>query len=86
MVLIDGAEVWKLHATHGFPLDFSIPLIADREGMITWDRLIAAATRDGVNVARLLRQLQDIVGDAYPPSVAEEIRRRLPLLTHRRIS
>lgn len=75
--VIDGAEVWKLHATFGFPLELSLPLLADRGYVPAWDRLLGAAGADGANVPRLLRQLHEIVGDAWPVGVATEIRARL---------
>lgn len=66
--------MWKLHATHGFPIELSIPLIAERGWMIDWMGLMDAAKRDGANVTN---RLWDIVGDAYPPEIAEGIRGRL---------
>lgn len=79
-LLVDGAEVWKLHATHGLPLEISIPMLADAGHIPTWDRLVEAAERDGTNRERLMRRLHDIVGDAFDVGTAAAIREALPLL------
>lgn len=78
--LIDGAEVWKLHATYGFPLEMSLPILADRSYIPTWDSLLLAADKDGADLPRLCRRLHDAVGDAYPAETALHIREGLDRL------
>lgn len=75
MPLIDGAKVWHLHATHGFPLEMSIPLLWDRGIIPTWKELIDSAKRDGAK--RIKDRLSAIIGDTYPPEMKAEMRRRL---------
>jgi len=74
MKVVDGALVWKLHATYGFPLELSLPILADRGLVPAWDRLLDAAAADGADVARLIRRLDESCGDAYPPDMADFIR------------
>ena len=76
MRLIDGAKIWELHATHGFPIEFSIPLLAERGYCPTWVELVREALKDGVNLPRLLGRLDSVIGDSYTPDVANEIRTR----------
>ena len=76
MKLIDGAKIWELHATHGFPIEFSIPLLAERGYCPTWVELVRTALKDGVNLPRLLDRLDSVIGDSYAPGVAAEIRAR----------
>ena len=78
--LVDGARIWELHATHGFPLEMSIPMLADRGYVPTWDRLFAAAERDGANRDRLKRRIHETMGDAYDAETATEMRCRLTRL------
>lgn len=81
--LVDGERIWWLHATHGFPLEFSIPMLADRGYVPTWDRLVGAAQADGANMEHLGRRLSHAVGDGYPPEFAAEVRKRMPALIQR---
>ena len=80
MMLIDGAALWRLHAQDGFPLEMSLPELAARGAVPTWDALLRAAEADGANLSRLATRLHEVIGDAWPPDVAAEIRRRLTLL------
>lgn len=75
---VDGALVWKLHATYGFPLELSVPFLWDRGFMPTWKELIDAAERDGMKTIR--DRLSAVFGDAYPPDMAREMRERLARL------
>ena len=68
---VDGAKVWRLHATEGFPLELSIPLLADRGAYPRWMELVQAALHDGVNPKAFERRLGDICRDSYPPAHAE---------------
>lgn len=77
MNLVRGEVVWRLHATHGFPLEVSIPLLADRGYCPTWLDLIAAAETDGAKRGPLLRRLDPIIGDSYDAETAAAIRARL---------
>lgn len=77
MRVIDGAEVWSLHATHGFPIDVSIPMLADRGYVPAWTQLLAAAEQDGANMPRLIDRLIMAVRDGYEPAVARVIAERL---------
>ena len=77
MRLVRGEVVWRLHATHGFPLELSIPLLADRGLCPTWFDLLAAAERDGAKRSALVRRIMDIVGDAFDPETAHAIRTKL---------
>lgn len=80
MKIIDGTQLWALHATHGFPLEVSVPMVGDHDAVPDWLGLFRAARRDGVNVPALVRRLDAIVGDAYPPPIATAIRERLALM------
>jgi alanyl-tRNA synthetase len=84
MMLIDGADVWGLHATYGFPLELSLPILADRGYIPTWDKLFAAAEADGANPERLLRRVYEIVGDAYDSETATAIRDGFDAGKHKR--
>ena len=74
---MDGGTIWMMHATHGFPLELSIPMLADRDQVPDWVGLIRAALRDGVNLPGLLRRLDAVVGDSYEATTAAAIRQRL---------
>ncbi len=80
MTVIDGARLWALHATHGFPLEFSVPMAGDHDAVPDWLGLLRAARKDGANIPALIRRLDAVVGDAYAPPIAEAIRERLSLL------
>jgi hypothetical protein len=82
MYHLDGEGLWWLHATHGFPLEFSIPMAAERGYVPTWDRFFLAAKRDGANLPVLARRVSDAVGDGYPAEFATGFRERLPCLLH----
>jgi hypothetical protein len=77
MHLVDGAEIWRVKASRGLPLDFAFERLAQSDAVPTWDDLIAAARRDGANIPRLVRELQFFVREAYRPEVAGEINARL---------
>ncbi len=80
MSLIDGKLVWVAHATHGLPLEISLPILFDEGIMPTWDTLLGAAQQDGANIERLVSRLVVIAGDVYPPEVNDVVRQKLPLL------
>lgn len=58
-LVIDGAELWKLQATYGFPLEFSLMRCAEINCVPAWDRLLYAAYQDGVNLPQLIRNLKE---------------------------
>lgn len=74
---IDGKTVWEIHATHGFPLELSIPELANRGFMVTWLELLIAAQKDGANIKTLIPRLISCAEDAYPPHDSAPIRERL---------
>jgi alanyl-tRNA synthetase len=78
--LIDGEKVWYLHATHGFVVELSLPLLADRGFIPTWDRILDAAESDGVNIRRLVERLKIAAEDAYEPRVSRRVKKGLDLL------
>ena len=46
--LFDGAELFALKDTHGFPLDFALDKIINQSGMaVDWPAFIEAARRNG---------------------------------------
>jgi hypothetical protein len=77
---IDGKVVWDLHATHGLPIEFSIPIIALRGQVPTWESFFRAAKTDGANLRRLADRVAMAVKDSYPRDFALEVEKRLPLL------
>lgn len=77
MTLVDGAAIWTLHATHGFPVDLSIPMLASEDCVPTWVPLLEAARRDGADMERLVTRLCEAVSDGYPPDIAAVIVRKL---------
>lgn len=81
MKIVPGAKVWALHATHGFPLELSLPLMAAKyDALPSWLPLLEAAQADGANMERLVRRIAEIAGEAYDPETAKVIRDRLPHL------
>ena len=78
--LIDGEKVWFWHATHGIPIEFSIPEIAKRGYIPTWDKLLIAAMHDGADIPKLIRRLQGIAVDSYSYDFAKVIQTKLPWL------
>lgn len=81
MKVIPGELVWCLHATHGFPLELSLPILAAKYDAIpAWRELLDAARADGTNLDRLVRRIQEVAGEAYPPEAASHVREKLPLL------
>lgn len=78
--LIDGEEVWRWHATHGIPLEFTIPEIAKLGFVPVWDKLLLAAMKDGANIPKLIRRLQGIAIDSYPHDFAKVVQKKLPWL------
>ena len=80
MRLVSGAEVWRWHATHGVPLEISLPMLADRGLVPTWDTLLDYAHKDGANEKTLIRRLQSAAQDAYGKDVGRVISERLSLL------
>lgn len=81
MNLIDGHRIWNLHATHGFPLELSIPELADQGYIPTWVPLLKAAERDGTNMERLVEKICSACYDGYKKEVADIIAVRLVLLS-----
>ncbi len=79
-ILFDGAKVWKMHATNGFTIEFSIPELAKYGYVPTWDKLLIAAAKDGANLRVLVDRLKGIVIDSYPREFAFVIRKKLPWL------
>jgi hypothetical protein len=75
--LVDGKAVWQLHATHGFPLEMSIPMLADRHHIPTWEALFLAAYHDGVRPAAMVNRLREILSDAYPKRMAARMQESL---------
>lgn len=75
--IVDGAQLWALHATRGFPIELSIPLLAAQGYVASWDALLEAAKRDGANMDRLTDRLCEAVADAYPHPIATVIVPRL---------
>ncbi len=71
--------VWKLHATHGLPVEMSIMFMGMKGWTATWDQRFVAAKRDGANLPVLARWVSEAVGNAYPPAFVEGFRARLPL-------
>lgn len=78
--LIDGAEVWKMHATHGIAIETTIPELAEKGYVPTWDKLLNAAMQDGTDIPQLVRRLQGIAVDSYPPKFAKVVQEKLPWL------
>lgn len=83
MRVIDGAEVWRLHAEMGFPLDLSVPMLWDEGEVPSWDRLLTAAAKDGANLPRLVERLKMAVRDCATASDAKYVARGLDLLLGR---
>lgn len=84
MKVIDGAAIWRLHAQDGFPVEFSLPMLADRNAVPSWDRLLESAKSDGANILKLVDRLKLAVSDAYAPEAAGHIHRGLDLLVQLR--
>lgn len=80
MKVIDGEIVWRLHATHGFPLELSVPILAARGLVPAWDRIVDAAEKDGANIRRLYNRLREVVGESYPPEFARNVRYGLDVM------
>jgi len=80
MTPINGALVWSLHATHGLPLEISIPMLAERGFVPTWCDILCAAARDGCQWTVLIPRLQDAVADSYPQDYANVVRDRLQII------
>lgn len=75
--LVDGAGIWKLHATYGIPVEIGL-LVAERKGYIpTWDTLITAARKDGTNIPRLKRRLVAAASDTYPKHISQAVKEKL---------
>lgn len=80
MKVVSGAEVWRWHATHGVPLEISLPMLADKGLVPTWDALLDSARKDGANEKTLIRRLQSAALDAYGRDDGSVISERLALL------
>jgi len=78
---IDGETVWKIHATHGFPLELSIPELAERGFMVTWLELLIAAQKDGANLETLIARLEAIACDSYPKHISGPILERFAAIS-----
>ena len=81
MKLIDGKVIWELHATHGFALELSLPLIFDAGFYPTWYELLSEAQKDGTNVPKLIARLKEIVSDTLPIDDVEKIHAGLDKLS-----
>ena len=79
--LFDGAELFELKATHGFPLDFVLDRIINEEGWaIHWPGFIDAARRNQWPDYRTLRVAKEALIDAYlPRGMADAIEARFKL-------
>ncbi len=87
MKIYDGEALWALHATYGFPIEFTIPLCADRGMVPSWEPFFRAAQKDGTNMRKLADRTMMAVQDGYPKDIAVEINKRIPLLlTHMGLS
>jgi hypothetical protein len=75
--MVDGSAIWRLHATHGVPLDISVPECGRRGIMITWLKLLIAADKDGANWTTLIPRLCTAIEDGYPRELSGPICRRL---------
>ena len=64
-MLVDGAVVWQLHATHGLPLDVSIPILLARGDVLTWEPLLRAARADGADPVAVLDRCAAAVRDSH---------------------
>ena len=80
MDLIDGKIVWTLHATHGMPLEMTLNILAEKNQIPTWDRLLESAKKDGAKLDRLSERIIIAVSDSYPGDVAAIVRQKLPRL------
>jgi hypothetical protein len=78
--LLDGAEVWRLKAESGLPLDMSLAAMWQRGAMPTWPRLLDAARRDGANLTTLVRALLEDARTIYPEAVYRVLCEKLPPL------
>lgn len=84
--LISGANVWQLHATHGFPLEISIPMLIDQRQQIPiWTELFDVAAKDGTSMRRLIDRVELLLGDCVTltPEQRQYMRERFDLLKHR---
>ena len=75
--LIDGKAIWEMHATHGLPIEISIPMAASMSYMPTWLDILCAASDDGAKWGILIPRLKDCAMDAYESDVAKEICKKL---------
>lgn len=80
---VDGAFLWRMHAQEGFPLELSLPILAGRGQLPTWEPLMRAAIADGMRPERIAARLDAIVGEMFPPAEAGLVRQRLSLLAAR---
>jgi hypothetical protein len=83
MKTIDGAVIWAAKATHGLPLDMALIKCATEGFVPTWDGLLGAALKDGADLAKLVRELQFYVREAYEPDFAAVVCERLPAMAVR---
>ena len=77
MIVVDGAEVWRLKAESGFPLEMALEELAKRGMVPSWSRLFAAAKRDGANLPRLARGIVANMRDVYPADLQANLEERL---------
>ena len=78
--LIDGKLIWEMHATHGLPIEISIPLAAQEHLMPTWMELLYAASDDGAKWHLIIPRLKESICDGYEDAEAQEICARLDLI------
>jgi hypothetical protein len=78
-LLISGAEVFKLKATHGLPLDFSVDRIINKAGhAIAWAGFVDEARRNGWWDFQIFQCVDDGLFDAeVPQAMRHEISQRL---------
>jgi hypothetical protein len=68
--LIDGGVVWKLHATHGLPIDFIMDYMWDVYKIIpTFLEILKSAKKDGTNIQRLFKELDGYAKIIYGDEV-----------------
>lgn len=83
MLLFPGEEAWRIKAEMGVPMDMILMKLAQDNQVPTWDKLLDAAERDGANIAKLCREMEFFIREAYTPEDATEIITRLRILaTH----
>lgn len=70
MMQLSGAFLWHLKATHGLPLDMAFVAMARAGATPELGSLYTAAEKDGANLARLKREIEFYIVEAYGESLA----------------